>query len=99
MKRHAVRWVLLGALTLVGGAALAWQRRQLLELRREEEALRAANGEIATLQAERARLQAAQVSRAELESLRADHESITGLRLEIEALKRRVGSDAGMRGR
>jgi hypothetical protein len=80
--------LVLAALTIAGGTALAMQWRQSMELRVALEHAKSDADELARLRDENRRLRAQQIPPAELERLRSDHAALPRLRAELEALQR-----------
>jgi uncharacterized protein HemX len=80
-------FLLLAALLIGGSAALAWQRRQAVELRAELQRAQTDADELARLREENRRRRAQQISAEELERLRSDHAALPRLRAELEALQ------------
>jgi len=68
------------------GAALAWQRRETIALRRELAQVHASTADLDRLRAENRRLRENPVSAAELATLRADHAALPRLWSELDAL-------------
>lgn len=87
-RSSCVFFLVLFALMIAGGTALAIQRRQSMELRIVLERAKSDADEFARLRDENRRLRAQQIPPAELERLRSDHAALPRLRAELEALQR-----------
>lgn len=82
-----VFFLVLAAVLIVGGIALATQWRQSAELHIELERVKTDADNLARLRDENHRLRAQQIPSADLERLRADHAALPRLRAELEALQ------------
>jgi hypothetical protein len=79
--------IVLTGISIAGGAALARQRHQSMELRGALERAKSEAAELGRLREENRRLRAQQIPPAELARLRSDHAALPRLRAELEALQ------------
>ena len=86
--------VLVAAVILIAGSAIAYQRSEDRVLRLELQDAKRAETEIAQLRKENERLKSRQIPTAELERLRSDHAALPRLRAELNDLRKRTSSAA-----
>jgi hypothetical protein len=86
-RSRVVFFLVLAALLTAGGAALAVQWYQAMELRAALDRAKMDAAELTRLREENRRWRAQQIPAAELERLRSDHAALPRLRAELEALQ------------